>query len=222
MSGQGAAAQPKQSSSNAELRGGRWHNVGVPTEKSKDFRGSSRRLLRRLQHERRLVGLALACTVASVVMLVLGPRILGEATNLVFEGLVRAATGGPGVDYRALGRTLLVVFCLYVAGYLLLVAQSWLVAGIVQRAMHRLRSDIEAKLHRMPLSHLDGLPRGDLLGRVTNDIDNVSQSMQQSVSGLLSSLLTIVGVLVMMVSLDRKSTRLNSSHIPLSRMPSSA
>ena len=78
-------------------------------------------------------GAELACTVASVVLLVLGPRILGEATNLVFDGLVRAAAGGPGVDYGALRRTLLVVFCLYAAGYVLLVVQSWLVAGIVQR-----------------------------------------------------------------------------------------
>ncbi|MFM8310361.1 MAG: ABC transporter ATP-binding protein [Ilumatobacteraceae bacterium] len=207
---------PKQSSSTAELRGGRWHTVGVPTEKSKDFVGSSRRLLRRLQHERGRVAMALACTVASVVLIVVGPRILGEATNLVFDGLVRSANGGPGIDYDALARTLLLVTVLYVGGYLLGVYQAWLVAGIVQRAMHRLRSDIEAKLHRMPLGHLDTLPRGDLLGRVTNDIDNVSQSMQQSVSGLLSSLLTTVGVLVMMLTISWQLALIALVTVPVS------
>ncbi|MFM8267855.1 MAG: ABC transporter ATP-binding protein [Ilumatobacteraceae bacterium] len=205
-------AQPRPSSSTTELRGGRFNTVGVPTERSRDFGASSRRLLGRLTPERGQVGVVLACTVASVVLLVLGPKLLGDATNLVFDGLFRAE----GIDFAALHRALWWVAGVYVVGYLLSYAQAWLVAGIVQRTMHGLRAEVEAKLHAMPLSFIDGQPRGDLLSRVTNDIDNVSQSMQQSVSGLLTSLLTIIGVLVMMLTISWQLALVAIVTVPLS------
>ncbi len=185
-----------------EMRTGRMSTVGVPTEKSRDFAASSARLLARLRPERMKVLLVVFLAVASVALLVIGPKVLGHATNLLFEGLVRRAQGGPGVDFGALHRTLWLAVGLYIVGSWLAFTQAYLVAGVVQRTMFRLREDAEAKMHTMPLTYVDSQPRGDLLSRVTNDIDNVSQSMQQSISQLLTGLLTIIGVLIMMLTIS--------------------
>jgi ATP-binding cassette subfamily B protein len=144
----------------------------------------------------RLVAVALMA-LCSVALVALGPRVLGRATDLVFDGL-RGGPTGDGLDLGALRRTLTVALGLYLASFVLSYVQSFLLAGVVQRTMSRLRADVEAKIHRLPLGYLDRNARGDLLSRVTNDIDNVAQSLQQTLSQLLTSVLTIVAVLAMM------------------------
>lgn len=179
----------------AELRSGRMNTVGIPTEKSKDFTGTLQRLMRRMARDQILVAVIFVMAVTSVVLTVLGPRILGRATDIVFDG-VRGRTDG--VDFGALHGTLWQAVGLYVTAYLLAYGQAFVLSGVVQRTMYRLRRDIEAKLHRLPLGYIDRHARGDLLSRVTNDIDNISQSLQQSLSQLVTSILTILGVTVMM------------------------
>jgi ATP-binding cassette, subfamily B, multidrug efflux pump len=212
----GSSAEPGAAASNAELRSGRMHSVGVPTEKSKDFRGTTRRLLVLLRPERARVTLVLLLAVLSVVFVILGPRILGHATNLIFEGIVRRDRGGEGIDFTALHRTLTFAASLYVVSYILGYVQAFVLAGVVQRTMRQLRNDIEAKLNAMPLAHIDAQARGDLLSRVTNDIDNVAQSMQQSASQLLTGLLTVVGVIVMMILLSWQLAIVTIITVPLS------
>ena len=199
MSGNTAPQAPRPSASSAELRGGRMHTVGVPTEKSKDFKGTARRLLGDMEGERRKLWATLVLAVGSVALVVAGPRVLGNATNLVFRGVFAKSAGGPGVDFDELHRTLWIAAALYVASFVLSYAQAWVLAGVVQRTMERLRSRVEATLHSMPLAHVDQQARGDLLSRVTNDIDNVAQSLQQSVSQLITGVLTIVGTVAMML-----------------------
>ncbi|HEV3363901.1 MAG TPA: ABC transporter ATP-binding protein [Acidimicrobiia bacterium] len=139
-----------------------------------------------------VVGLALV----SVVLYSLGPKILGRATDVIFEGL---RSGGPStIDFTSLHRVLWFVLGLYVAAAAFGYLQGWLLSGIVQRTMYRLREQVEAKLNRLPLRYVDGQPRGDLLSRVTNDMDNLAQGMQQTLSQMLTSTLTLVGTLVMM------------------------
>ncbi len=178
--------------------GGRFHSVGVPTERSKDFKGTSSRLADRMRVERTGVVLVISLAVVSVVAVVFGPKVLGRATDVVFEGIT-GRNGADGIDFDRLHRILLLAIVLYVGSYALSCLQAWMLAGIVQRTMNRLRNDVEAKLNRLPLGYVDRQPRGDLLSRVTNDIDNVAQSLQQTLSQLLTSALTITGVLVMMV-----------------------
>jgi ATP-binding cassette subfamily B protein len=216
-----ARAQPR--------RHGPGAGIGMPVEKPANFGASGRRLLGRLRPERALVAVTLVLASISVTLAVLGPRILGNATNLIFEGAIsanlpagstqaeviaglRAAgqtqqadllggmtlTPGTGIDFAALGRILIGVLLLYVFSSVFSWMQSYLLNGVVQRTVYRLREDVETKLHRLPLTYFDRHPRGELLSRVTNDIDNVSQSIQQSMSQLVTSLLTVVGVLVMM------------------------
>jgi ATP-binding cassette, subfamily B, multidrug efflux pump len=201
-----------------------------PAEKSLNFWPSARRLLGRLAPERRIMSLVCALSVSSVVLGVFGPRLLGRATNLIFDGLLgrrlpegltkdqavaaaRAAGNdklaalyaksglvpGHGIDFDALGRLLALVMALYLASSLCSWLQGFLLAGAVQRTMFRLREEVEAKLNRLPLAYFDGQPRGEVLSRVTNDIDNVTQTLQQSMSQMLVSLLTVLAVLTMMV-----------------------
>ena len=173
---------------------GPFRAIGMPAEKSKDFGGSTKRLLARMRVER-LRAIAVLCfALLSVTLTVLGPKVLGHGTDLIF-GAVRKHRH---IDFPALRGVLLTVLALYVCAAALSYLQSYTLAGVVQRTVFRLRSDVEDKLNRLPLSYVDAQARGDLLSRVTNDIDNISQSLQQTLSQLLTSVLSLVGVLVMM------------------------
>ena len=167
---------------------------GMSTEKALDFKGSSRRLLRMLSPYRLLLILALSFAVSAVTLQVLGPRLLGEAVNVVFFGY----TSHREIDFNHVGQILLVVVALNVGSAVCALFQGRLTATMVQRAVFRLREQVQAKLSRLPLAYFDRQPRGEILSRVTNDIDNLQQSMQQTLSQLVTSLLTIVGVLTLM------------------------
>jgi ATP-binding cassette, subfamily B, multidrug efflux pump len=221
--------------------------LGQPGEKALDFGTSSRRLFRRLAPERRMVVLLIALGVISVALSVAGPKILGHATNLIFDGVIgqRLPAGisktqaiaearargdtrladllggtdvvpGSGIDFAALGQVLGLVLLLYVAASIFMWAQGYLVAGVVQRTVYWLRSDVEAKLNRLPLSYFDKQPRGEILSRVTNDIDNLGQSLQQTMSQLLTSLLTVIGVLTVMVVISPVLALVALVAVPLS------
>ncbi len=208
----------------------RMMGAGMPAEKSMNFWPSAKRLIGQLRPERGYTLLVVLLTVASVSFSVVGPKILGNATNLIFEGIIgkklpagltqqqvidaARASGndgfanllsgmtivpGEGIDFDQLGHVLQFVLLLYVLASLAMWAQAYVLNGVVQRTALRLRSDVEDKLHQLPLSYFDTIPRGELLSRVTNDIDNIQQTMQQTMSQLLSSLLTLVGVLGMML-----------------------
>ncbi|MEY3070078.1 MAG: hypothetical protein RL473_185 [Actinomycetota bacterium] len=199
----------------AEMRTGRMNTVGVPAEKSKNFALTAKRLARRMGRETWLVFLILLMAVSSVALIVSGPRILGHATDIIFDGLVQR-DGITGIDFGRLHRTLELAIGVYMLSYVLAYGQSFLLAGVVQRTMFKMRRDVEAKIHRLPLSYIDKYSRGDLLSRVTNDIDNISQSLQQSLSQLVLSLLTIVGVIFMMFTVSVVLAFIALTVIPLS------
>ena len=191
----GERATPKRGPGPAATMGGPARFMGgMSTEKALDFKGSSRRLVRTLSPYRKLTVLALSFAVSSVTLAVLGPRMLGEAINVVFFGVV----DHHGVDFNHVAQILGVVVALNVGSSLCALFQGRLTATMVQRAVFRMREDVQAKLSRLPLSYFDRQPRGELLSRVTNDIDNLQQSMQQTLSQLVTSMLTIVGVLTLM------------------------
>ncbi|NUK25808.1 ABC transporter ATP-binding protein [Streptomyces lunaelactis] len=200
-----------------------------PVERSMDFKSSGKRLLRQLAPERATLWVMLGACVLSVAFSVVGPKILGQATDLVFagvigrgmpagtskdqaiEGLRDKGDGGPadmlsgvdftpgnGIDFDAVGRVLLMALVVYVAAGLLMLVATRLSIRVINRTVFRMREDIQAKLSRLPLSYFDRAKRGEVLSRATNDIDNISQTMQQTMGQLINSLLTIVGVLAMM------------------------
>ena len=198
--------------------------------KSKDLRATVRRLAGRMKAERTKLFLALMLGITSVTFMVLGPKILGNATNVLFNGIVGKrlpagvtkaqaiamlrseghnqiaamisgmnVTPGVGVDVTRLGEILAVAALLYVLGAAFTYFQGFTMAGLTQRLMSEMRRDVESKLSRLPLRYFDSHPHGDVLSRVTNDIDNLTTSIQQGLSQLLTSILTIVGVLGMMI-----------------------
>ncbi len=186
--------------------------AGMPAEKSMDFAGSTKRLLARMRPERRDAVLVVALGITSVTLVVLGPSVLGHATDLIVTGIGQPS----GIDFGELHRVLLLALGLYAGSAVLSYLQSYLLAGVVQRTMYRLRADVEDKLNVLPLSYVDHQPRGDLLSRVTNDIDNVAQSLQQTLSQLLTSLLTVVGVLTAMLLISPLLALVALVTIPLS------
>ena len=193
--------KPAQHMPGSELRTARMSTVGMPVEKSENFSETAKRLIRLMAGEKYLVILVMFLAVVSVALVVLGPRILGHATDILFDGLTKR-DGQTGVNFESLHRTLIFALGLYVMSFILAYSQTFMLAGVVQRTMFTLRADVEAKIHKLPLSYIDRHSRGDLLSRVTNDIDNISQSLQQSLSQLITSLLTIAGVLIMMLALS--------------------
>ncbi|MGA4962243.1 ABC transporter ATP-binding protein [Streptomyces pseudogriseolus] len=209
--------------------GGRMTAGVAPGQRSIDFMGSSKRLLARFAPERLTMYGLLVCVVLSVALSVVGPKILGRATDLVFAGIVgrdmpegatkeqvlesmrergddqvadmlRSTdfTPGQGIDFTAVGHVLLLATAVFVAAGLLMAAATRLVNRAVNRTVFRMREDVQTKLSRLPLSYFDKRQRGEVLSRATNDIDNLGQTLQQSLGQLINSLLTIVGVLAMM------------------------
>ena len=218
----------------AQAASGDWHD-GPPPGKAEAFWPSFKRMVGLLGAYRvSLVVVALAA-VGTVVLAVAAPKVLGQATNVIFEGVVSTmlpagttkaqaiealrARGmddfatmlsamdvipGAGIDYARLGRILTVVLGLYVGSGLLNWLQGWLINRITIKALYRLRAQVEDKVHRLPLSYFDTVQRGELLSRLTNDVDNVTNTLQQSLSGALTAILTVVGVLGMMFSISWK------------------
>jgi len=168
--------------------------AGMPAEKSSNFRVTVRRLGEILGAEKVRLGIIAVLTVVSVGIIVVGPRLLGNATDIIVDGI----TGDEGIDFDELRNLLLFLGGLYLVSFVLAYGQSYMLAGVVQRSMFALRESVETKLNRLPLAYIDRQSRGDLLSRVTNDIDNLAQSLQQTVSQILTSLLTLIGVAVMM------------------------
>ena len=204
--------------------------MGLPPAKAKDFGSSLRRLFGTLRPERPLLLGVVVLAVISVFFNVIGPKIMGNAINTIFEGalgqqlsaagltqeqaialarqsgndrladLLSAIHVNPaGIDFGALGGVLAFLVAVYLLSSLFSWIQGWIMAGVTQRTVLRLRMEVDEKLGRLPLKYFDSHPRGDLLSRVTNDIDNIGQSLQQSLTQLMTSLLTIVGVLIMML-----------------------
>lgn len=168
---------------------------GMVGQKAMTFGPSVRRLLGRLRPQRGRAVAVVVLAVASVGLTALGPRLLGEATDIIFDGFLAERP----IDFDAVRDVLLLVLGVYVAASLLSWLQGYVLNDVVQGTVRRLRSDVEDKVHRLPLEYVDRQPRGELLSRVTNDIDNVSQTLQQTMSQLLTSLLTVVAVLSMML-----------------------
>jgi ATP-binding cassette subfamily B protein len=176
---------------------GRWGAAGMPFEKASDFGSAIRRLWLRLRPERFRLIAVITFSIGGVALSVLGPKLLGEATDTLVKGLL---LGGPSaIDFDRLHLLLVAVVVLYVCSASLQYFQAFILAGMVQRTMFRLRSDVEDKLNRLPQSYVDRAARGDLLSRVTNDIDNLAQSLQQTISQLMTNVFMLLGTSIMML-----------------------
>ena len=171
-------------------------------EKAKDFKGTMKKLLAYMRRYLPSIVIALLCAVGGTVFSIFGPKILGQATTKLFEGVIAMLTGTGGIDFAAIGQILLFLAGLYVLSALLSYVQGWVMAGIATKASYAMRTDISRKIDRLPMSYFDRVPHGEVLSRITNDVDMVTQTLNQSLSQVVTQLTMIVGVLCMMLSIS--------------------
>ncbi|TCL50194.1 ABC transporter ATP-binding protein [Allofournierella massiliensis] len=171
-------------------------------EKAKDFKGTMKKLLAYMRRYLPSIVIALLCAVGGTVFSIFGPKILGQATTKLFEGVIAMLTGTGGIDFGAIGQILLFLAGLYVLSALLSYVQGWVMAGIATKVSYAMRTDISRKIDRLPMSYFDRVPHGEVLSRITNDVDMVTQTLNQSLSQVVTQLTMIVGVLCMMLSIS--------------------
>jgi ATP-binding cassette subfamily B multidrug efflux pump len=219
----------------------------MPAERARDFKGSLKRLSGYLKPHRVLLAIVALLSIAGVVLTIAGPKILGRATNILFEGVIgkqlppglgkeqiiamlKAAgrdqmaemvagmniVPGAGVDFAAIARVLITLVVIYIVGSFFSWLQHYIMAGISQRTVYGLRKEADAKLARLPLKYYDSNTRGEILSRVTNDIDNIASTLQQSLMQLITALFTVIGVLIMMFSISPLLAVIALATLPLS------
>lgn len=183
-------------------------------EKAKDFKGTMRQLLGYIGQHKIAVFTAVAFAVCSVIFNIVGPKVLGQVTTKLFEGLVAKVNGTGDVDFAWIAKTLGFLLCLYLASSACSLIQGWLMTGVTQKICYRMRKEIAAKIAVVPMSYFNGHSKGDVLSRITNDVDTLGQSLNQSVTQLITSVTQIIGVLVMMLSISLPLTGVTVLTLP--------
>lgn len=188
----------------------------MPGEKAKDFKGTMKKLLGYMKRFLPGIILVLVCAAASTIFSIFGPKILGQATTKLFEGLLAMLTGTGGIDFGAIGQILLFLAGLYVISALLSYVQGWVMAGVATKLSYSMRRDISSKIDRLPLAYFDRVQSGEVLSRITNDVDTVTQTLNQSLSQIVTSVTMMIGVLVMMLTISPVMTLVALCILPLS------
>ena len=181
--------------------GGHGHGMGTG-EKAKDFKGTMRKLIRYMSAFKLQMLFVAIFAIGGTVFNIVGPKILGKATTEIFNGLVSKVSGGAGMNFEKIAQILLFALGLYVVSAALSFIQGLIMTGVSQKTTYRLRKEISEKINRMPMSYFDTKTYGEVLSRVTNDVDTLGHSLNQSATQLITSVTTIIGVLVMMLSIS--------------------
>ncbi|HET7558885.1 MAG TPA: ABC transporter ATP-binding protein, partial [Limnochordia bacterium] len=191
---------------------------GMPVQKAKDFRGTLRRLVVRLAPHRAQLALVVSAALLGTLFGIVSPKLLGEVTTKLFVGLMALQRGEPGaaIDQAGIGRILLILAGLYLFSNAFGYLQQYVMAGVAQKLVRQLRNDVSAKMARLPLRYFDARPHGEILSRVVNDLDNISTTLQQSLIQVITSVVTFVGVVVMMLTISPLMTLVVFLTLPLS------
>ncbi len=191
---------------------------GMTGEKAKDFKGTVRKLISYIGRYRIAVIAVLIFAVCSTVFNVLGPKILSRAITILYEGLVEKLAGTGSIDFARIGRILLILLGVYVLSAICSFIQGWIMTGVTQKICYRMRREISEKINRLPLGYFESRTVGEVLSRITNDIDTLGQSFNQSITQLITSVTTIIGVLVMMLTISPLMTLIALIILPVSML----
>ena len=198
--------------------------LGGPVEKAKNFSGTLKRLLKYLKpHSFKLI-IVVLFTILSTIFSIVGPKILGKATTKLFDGLFskivafRLHRTIPTFDFKYIGMILLILIVLYLISAIFSFIQQYIMSGVSQKTVFDMRRDVYEKLNRLPLKYFDSRTHGEIMSRITNDIDNISTTLQQSLTQLISSVFTIIGIVVMMLTISPILTLITFITLPLSFM----
>ena len=196
--------------------GGPMGGPRMSTERANDFKGTMLKLLGYIGEYRIALFFGIAFAIASVIFNILGPKVLGQVTTKLFEGIVAKVAGTGDVDFAWIGSTLLFLLGLYLTSSACNLIQGWLMTGITQKVCYRMRKEISEKIAVVPMSYFNGASKGDVLSRITNDVDTLGQSLNQSITQLITSVTQVVGVLVMMLSISLPLTGVTVITLPVS------
>lgn len=189
---------------------------GPPMEKAKDFKGTLRKLLTYVKPFKAAIIAVMIFAVGSTIFNIAGPKVLSGATTEIFNGLVSKVSGGSGVNFDKIAQILLTVMGMYVLSGSFMFVQGWLMSGVSQKMTYRMRKDISEKIHRIPMKYYESNTHGEVLSRVTNDVDTLGMSLNQSITQLITSVTTLIGVLVMMLSISGMLTVMALLILPIS------
>ncbi len=215
----GGGGRPGGPMGGGPMGGGPMAGLGMSGQKARDFRGTSLRLLGYFRPEKWLLALVLAAAIISTVFNVVGPKILGMATTKLFDGVVTMfdpRIGHMTIDFGYIGNVMLILLGLYVLSSVFSYIQQYVMAGVAQRVVYRLRREVEEKLGRLPLRFYDSKTHGEIMSRAVNDMDNISNTLQQSLTQFITSLVTVIGVIVLMLSINWILTLVTLLTLPLS------
>ena len=203
-------------------RGGMWGAMGRPVEKAKDFKGTALRLLGYFRPQKISLMIVLVAAILGTVFNIVGPKILGLATTKLFDGLIAKYVAfqhhlpAPGIDFGYIATILLILLGLYIISAIFMYIQQYIMAGVAQRTMYRLRREVDEKLSRLPLKYFDSRTHGEIMSRAVNDMDNLSTTLQQSITQLITSFVTLLGVIVMMLTISPLLSLIVLLTLPLS------
>ncbi|WP_242214728.1 ABC transporter ATP-binding protein [Bacillus cereus group sp. BfR-BA-01383] len=187
-------------------------------EKAKNFKGTMNKLLQYLKPYKLSILVVILFTIGSAAFTIVGPKILGNATTRLFEGLVSKVSGAPGaaIDFTYIGNIVILLLGLYILSTVFGIIQGYIISGVAQKVSYNFRKEIDEKINRMPLKYFDKTTHGEVLSRITNDVDTVSQTLNQSMSQIITSVITIIGVLIMMLSISWQMTLVALLILPVS------
>lgn len=195
------------------------HMAMLRAEKARDFRGTIGKLIKYLGAYNKLIVIVMIVAIASTIFTIVGPKLLGQATTKLFEGVMGQISGtGQGIDFDYIGNIILLTLGLYVTSAVFSYVQGWIMSGISMDITYKFRNDIATKINRMPLQYFDRTSQGEVLSRITNDVDTVSQTLNQSLSQMITSVTSVIGVLIMMISISWQMTLVALLIVPLSGM----
>jgi ATP-binding cassette subfamily B protein len=216
MNAQNQSRLPQTRRGSMGFGGGRGHMM-MQGEKPRDFKGTMIKLLKYLSVYKLAFFIVMLFAMASTVFSILGPKILGQATTILFTGVMGMIAGtGKGIDFVSIGNIILLLTGLYLISAGFSYAQGWIMSGVSMKITYQFRKDIAAKINRMPLKYFDGTNHGEVLSRITNDVDTVSQTLNQSMTQIITSVVTVVGVLIVMFSINWLMTVIALLIVPLS------
>jgi ATP-binding cassette subfamily B multidrug efflux pump len=217
MSAERAAVRQPSASANMFGRGP-MGGLGIPVQKSKDFKGTLRRLTGYLAPHRTALIVVIAAGIIATLFSVIGPKMLGMATTKIFEGYLGRALGtsNAGIDFAYVGNILWTLLVLYVVSAAFQYLQQYLMSGVAQQTVYALRQDLEAKFSRLPLKFFDSRTHGEILSRAVNDLDNIASTLQQNLTMLISSILSVIGIIIMMLTISGILTIVVVLGLPLS------
>lgn len=199
-------------------RGPHGPGTGGPVEKAKDFKGTLKKLLKYISKYHAALVVVAFFTAASTVFNIIGPKVLGKATTEIFNGLISKLQGGDGIDFTRIGHIVLIMIGLYLISMVMGYMQGLVMTGVVQKLAFKMRGEISGKMNRLPMNYYDKHSFGDVLSRITNDVDTLTQGLNQSVTQLISAVATLVGILVMMLSISPLMTLIALLLLPVSAM----